>query len=239
MKLPLAVATAALFITASPAAGAPVTLEAETLSLPSGSGQVVPGGLKIWSTATATGSVTSRATRRITVRARGEQCNGAPRMIVLVDGHTALDVNVSATSWTDYAADLSLADGAHTLTVRFDNDARTATCDRNLFVDRAVLTSVAARPFPARRFSGSARRQREDRRPATGVLVRRLERRHPRRGRLDDDGGAEPLGRVPVLVAYDIPQRDCGSFSAGGRGLSQHLRRVPIRAFAAGIGPRQ
>ncbi len=239
MKLPLAVATAALLITASPAAAAPVTVEAETLSLPSGSGQVVPGGLKIWSTATATGSVTSRATRRITVRARGEQCNGAPRMIVSVDGRVALDVSVSATSWTDYAADLALADGTHTLTVRFDNDARTATCDRNLLVDRVVLTSVAARPLPgaalyvdpASKANAKIAGQPQafwfggwsgDVRTAVGSVV----------------SAAAAAGRVPALVAYNVPQRDCGSYSAGGLG-SADAYRTWIRAFAAGIGTRR
>src|SRR3954447_7840416 len=137
-----------MLIAAAPAAATPVTTEAETLSLPPGSGQGASGALKILSTATATGTVASRATRRITVRARGEQCGGAPRMIVSVDGRVALDVNVGATAWTDYAADLPLADGTHSVTVRFDNDYRSATCDRNLYVDRVQLTSVAARPLP-------------------------------------------------------------------------------------------
>src|SRR5215210_1009481 len=123
VKISLATAITALLLTASTATAAPVTVEAETLSLPAGSGQVVTGGLKIWSTASASGSVTSRATRRITVRARGELCAGAPRMIVSVDGRVALDTLVGSTTWSDFAADLSLADGPHTLTVRFDNDA--------------------------------------------------------------------------------------------------------------------
>ena len=49
---------------------------------------------------------------------------------------------------------------------------------------------------------------------------------------------AAAAGRVPALVAYDIPQRDCGSFSAGG-GASADAYRSWIRAFAAGIGSRR
>ena len=109
MNLKLALATTVLLIAPAPAAAAPVTVEAETLSLPAGTGQAASGALKIWSTATASGSLSSRATRRITVRARGEQCGGAPRMIVSVDGRVALDVKVTATTWTNYAADLALA----------------------------------------------------------------------------------------------------------------------------------
>jgi hypothetical protein len=239
MRLLLAMTTALLALTAATAAAAPVAVEAETLTLPSGSGQVVPGGLKIWSTATASGSFSSRATRRITVRARGEQCAGAPRMTVSVDGRVALDVNVTATSWTDYAADLALNDGSHSLTVRFANDYRSASCDRNLLVDRVTLTSIAARPLPgaalyvdpASHANAKIAAQPQafwlggwsgDVRTAAGNVV----------------SAAAAAGRVPTLVAYDIPQRDCGSFSAGGQG-SADAYRTWIRAFAAGIAGRR
>jgi hypothetical protein len=239
MKLLLAMTTALLALTAATAAAAPVAVETETLTLPSGSGQVVPGALKIWSTATASGSFTSRATRRITVRARGEQCAGAPRMTVSVDGRVALDVNVAATSWTDYAADLALNDGSHSLTVRFANDYRSASCDRNLLVDRVTLTSIAARPLPgaalyvdpASHANAKIAAQPQafwlggwsgDVRTAAGNVV----------------SAAAAAGRVPTLVAYDIPQRDCGSFSAGGQG-SADAYRTWIRAFAAGIAGRR
>jgi endoglucanase len=43
---------------------------------------------------------------------------------------------------------------------------------------------------------------------------------------------------LPVLVAYNIPQRDCGSYSAGGS-ASADAYRTWIRALAAGIGARR
>jgi len=43
---------------------------------------------------------------------------------------------------------------------------------------------------------------------------------------------------VPVLVAYDIPYRDCGGLSAGGA-LDTPSYEAWIDAFAAGIGNRQ
>jgi hypothetical protein len=46
----------------------------------------------IWSNATATGTFSTTAARRLVVRARGDQCDGAPRMTVAVDGRTVLDV---------------------------------------------------------------------------------------------------------------------------------------------------
>lgn len=44
-------------------------------------------------------------------------------------------------------------------------------------------------------------------------------------------------GALPVLVAYNIPLRDCSGYSAGGAG-SPDAYRAWIRAFAAGIGTR-
>ena len=43
---------------------------------------------------------------------------------------------------------------------------------------------------------------------------------------------------VPILVAYDIPHRDCGGLSAGGA-LDTASYEAWIDAFAAGIGNRQ
>ncbi|SDO73552.1 endoglucanase [Nakamurella panacisegetis] len=48
-------------------------------------------------------------------------------------------------------------------------------------------------------------------------------------------GAAASAGRVPLLVAYDIPLRDCGSYSAGGASSSSAYQSW-IRQFAAGIG---
>lgn len=44
-------------------------------------------------------------------------------------------------------------------------------------------------------------------------------------------------GGTPVLVAYDLPFRDCGQYSAGGQNDPESYRAW-IRAFAAGIGDR-
>lgn len=48
---------------------------------------------------------------------------------------------------------------------------------------------------------------------------------------------AAAVGRLPVLVAYNIPRRDCGGDSAGGLSTSAEYRAW-IRAFAAGLGDR-
>jgi endoglucanase len=262
-SLAAAAATTSLLATAPAALAAPVTLEAESLSLPAGTGQVVSDGaasggraLEIWSNATASGTVTSRATKRITVRALGQQCNGAPRMVVAVDGRTALDVQVGATSWTDYAADLPLSDGSHSITVAFTNDALSSSCDRNLFVDRVTLTSVAARPLPGAALyvdpNSQAKAQADAWRtsdPTDAALLDKIAGQ-PQAFWLGDWSGdvrsavdgivsaAAAQGRVAALVAYDIPLRDCGSYSSGGA-TSADAYRSWIRAFAAGIGTRR
>ncbi|GGR92970.1 glucanase [Streptomyces aureoverticillatus] len=48
---------------------------------------------------------------------------------------------------------------------------------------------------------------------------------------------AAAAGRTAVLVAYFVPHRDCGDYSAGGARDAAHYRAW-IDAFAAGIGTR-
>jgi endoglucanase len=45
-------------------------------------------------------------------------------------------------------------------------------------------------------------------------------------------------GALPILVAYDIPLRDCGSYSSGGASSADAYKSW-IRAFASGIGARR
>ena len=47
---------------------------------------------------------------------------------------------------------------------------------------------------------------------------------------------AAALQEVPQLVAYDIPERDCGGYSSGGA-TSAAAYQSWIRQFAAGVGP--
>ena len=54
----------------------------------------------------------------------------------------------------------------------------------------------------------------------------------------DTIAAAEHDGAVPVLVAYDIPQRDCGLYSSGGAADGQAYRAW-IDGMAAGLGQAQ
>jgi endoglucanase len=46
------------------------------------------------------------------------------------------------------------------------------------------------------------------------------------------------VGAYPVLVAYNVPKRDCNSYSGGGA-ASPDAYRAWVRAFKAGIGTRK
>ena len=49
---------------------------------------------------------------------------------------------------------------------------------------------------------------------------------------------AEQRGEVPLIVAYNIPNRDCNAYSAGGVGSAEEYRDW-IRDLARGIGERE
>jgi len=122
-----------------------IVLEVEAMSLPSNSGRIVSEkqmsggkGLLIWSNATATAKFITAASKLV-VRARGDLCNGAPHMIVTIDGSQVLSVSVNSSKLADYSTSLNLAGGVHSIGVTFDNDYY-AKCDRNLYVDKLTFS---------------------------------------------------------------------------------------------------
>jgi endoglucanase len=240
------------------------SFEAESMSLPPSQGQVVSDssasggqGLLIWSNGTASLTVSTGAVQALTVRARGDQCNGAPQMLAAVDGRTVLDQAVASSGWSDYSAAVSIPSGTHTMSIGFTNDYLSG-CDRNLRLDRVSFSSAApppavTNPFAGARFfidpNSNARRQADawrSSRPADAAQMDKIAGQ-PQADWFGDWSGdvqSAVAGRVatiradgalPVLVAYDIPLRDCGSFSGGGAG-SPDAYRTWIRSFAAGLG---
>ncbi|MDP9458286.1 MAG: glycoside hydrolase family 6 protein [Actinomycetota bacterium] len=273
---------AAIAILLSPgwALGATTTagFEAETMSLASGSGGSFSdgaasggAGLLVHANATATKSVTTTKADQLVVRARGDQCGGAPRMVVKVGGAQVLSKSVSATTWTDYPVSIAPVSGAQTVGVSFTNDYRTSSCDRNLRVDKVSFVSTAApttEPAPAPApaigtdvFEGtrlyvdpysSAKRQADEWRTSRPEDARQMDKiaagadadwfgdwsgdvRAAVDARVTQITSA---GALPVLVAYDIPNRDCSGQSAGGAS-SPEAYKTWIRAFADGIGTRK
>lgn len=220
-------------------------------------------GLGLWANGTATGSVTlATGATGLAVRVRGDQCAGSPDLTAGVDGRSVVAAKpISSTRWTTVSVPVTLTAGSHTLTVAFTNDAFTKKCDRNLRVDRLDLTPASAPPPPADPFSGqalfvdpnsNARIQADawrTSRPADAATMDKIasgaqadwfgdwnaDVRSAVDGRVTQISAA---GALPVLVAYDIPLRDCGSYSGGGA-TSPDAYRSWIRAFAAGIGTRR
>jgi hypothetical protein len=237
-------------------------VEAETMSLPSWGGMAVSepfasGGreLLVWSNATATTTVTTTAARRLVLRVRGDQCQGAPQMTVSVDGRPLLRQSVSSTTWTTAGVDVALTNGTHSVSVSLDNDASGPGCDRNLRLDKLTVSSTAGWPFAGKRFyvspDNAARRQADawrTSRPADALQMDKIAVQPQAEwfgGWNADITGdvralidrAQAAGRVPALVAYNIPQRDCGAYSAGGAS-SEAGYRAWIRGLADGIGAR-
>lgn len=155
----LALATTATALISCPAvAHATTTVEAETLVLaPTSAGAIVSdaaasGGKaeKIWSNGAGSRAVdVAEGASGLVVRARGEQCGGAPRMVVSVDGVATLSTSVASTAYADVPANGAIGPGAHTLKVAFVNDYRTSSCDRNLVVDSIRVQGGTAIPAPA------------------------------------------------------------------------------------------
>jgi hypothetical protein len=84
----------------------------------------------------------------LVIRARGDQCQGAPVMAVSIDGHRLAKVPVTATGWTDYRVPAKVTRRRHKVAIAFTNDHLVrGVCDRNLWVDAVSFTGAAA-PAP-------------------------------------------------------------------------------------------
>lgn len=271
----LGVVLALVPVLAEPAYGATTTtrLQAESMSLPSGSGQVfgdanASGGkaLLIWSNATATGQISVPADR-IVVRVRGDQCHGSPQMTVRVDGRQVMQAWVWQTEWTNYAVNANIGSGTHTVEVQFGHDYNTSYCDRNLRVDHVAFRSSAeepvepeptpdSNPFVGETFyvdpnSPAANQVKEwsNTRPADAEQIAKIAD-NPKAAWFGDWNSniqsdvaahvtaARNAGSLPVLVAYNIPIRDCGSYSSGGA-TSAEAYKTWINSFANGINGRK
>ena len=89
---------------------------------------------------------------RVAVRARGDLCRGAPRMVVKVDGRQVMSRIVKSKTWKSYETTFSAADGAHRATITFTNNHRKAkSCDRNLYADKVSLSKPATVAAPTTR----------------------------------------------------------------------------------------
>ena len=123
-------------------------VEAETMTL-SGSAVVVHSSstasdgkdVAFYTNGSASRSFSGAATN-VSLRARGQACQGNPRLKVYVDGALKGTVDLSSSTFADYSVGLSgLSTGTHTLRISFENDYYlSSTCDRNVYLDYYVLT---------------------------------------------------------------------------------------------------
>lgn len=132
------------------AVAADATIEAESMTVTPRTGASVvkdtsaSGGSALVLTAASTASTTIAlpASASIVVRAKGQQCNGAPTMNLAVDGKTISTTKVSSTSWSSYTTPTTLAAGSHTIGIAYPNPYR-FFCTRSLSLDRVTVVASA------------------------------------------------------------------------------------------------
>jgi hypothetical protein len=91
---------------------------------------------------------------QITLRMRGDQCEGPPGAIVSIDGFPARSIDVVTSAFTDFALPLDPSNGGaagtHTIEVAFGNNLMNEVCGRYLYLDRFSLREVdPIPPVPA------------------------------------------------------------------------------------------
>ena len=149
----LALATTAAALALSPAAAlADTAVEAEAMTLSSsGAGGILTdasGGkaLKLWSNGSASKSVAvPQSSVKLTARARGQQCSGAPRLTVSVNGTQRLSVSVSSTSYATHTATFNLPAGTHSVKAALTECVPAGRLKVALWVAYEVLETDTAR----------------------------------------------------------------------------------------------
>lgn len=164
-------------------------------------------------------------------------------------------VDMYGDNWADYVIDLPptmFSSFTHGTALTYAE----APADTSVMKTRTELVATkTTTPFVLSKFyvdpDSSARRQIlawNSTRPADALALEKIALQPAARWlgdwvddiRLSVDGyvtDATAAGTLPVLVAYNIPNRDCGQYSAGGTATSAEYRAW-ITGFAEGIGAR-
>jgi hypothetical protein len=150
LHLPLlAMAAGALPGPAAAASAAPA-LQGERLHVAAGAGAVVRDAhaegrrvLRLTGAGAATGTLRAARPARLVVRAGGEPCAGAPRLVVAVDGARVLRRTVRRRVLTPLTAGGTLAAGRHRISVRLANPHGGGRCTRALRLDRVSFSLSA------------------------------------------------------------------------------------------------
>lgn len=139
-------------------------LEAETTMTLSGPNVVAKpkstasGGQEVafYTNGSASSSFDGAATN-LSLRARGNDCQGEPQLKVYVDGALKETVDLTSSTFADYTLPLSsLSAGTHTLQISFGNNfSDPGVCDRNAYLDYYLLTFPEAPPPSSRVLVGA------------------------------------------------------------------------------------
>ncbi len=135
------------------------SVEAESFTSPSSAARILSDSgasagksLELFSEGTASSSTitTTDTTVKVQTVAKGTSCNGAPQMIIKVDGvQQGATATVTSSSWATYDTVVNVAAGKHTVSITYPNDYYKShhRCDRNLFLDKVSL--FANTPLPS------------------------------------------------------------------------------------------
>jgi|tagenome__1003787_1003787.scaffolds.fasta_scaffold20980933_3 hypothetical protein len=184
--------------TAGGGGGGSTTIEAENFTIPADFGGHVYSdtsasagrAVSFWSNDSISTTVTTVAGTQLVVRAFGDQCNGAPNLVLAMDGANALSTAVPAGSWTNYTVAKTVSAGSHTFTLSFTNDAKTSTCDRNLRVDSVTVNSGSGGGTPTLKLPDLVQE------PPTKVSITQSSASY----RLGMNSAVENFGAGPLLV---------------------------------------
>ena len=152
---------------------------------------------------------------------------------ITIPHETAAVIPALSTGTSTPVVSESLAAPSATTSTVATMPATTSSSSVNLFVDPNSQAKQAANSLRASR-------------PADAALIDKIANSPTAKwfggwnGNMQTDVNAyvsAAQGATPVLVAYNIPQRDCGSYSAGGANSGDDYLAW-IRGMAAGIGSR-
>ena len=118
------------------------TLEAETMIKTTGG--AVTGGWNIWSNGNIKSSVNfpHSTIYDFEIIAKGSVAAGIwPNMELRIDEATKATFTVNKSTWDSYKAQVSVPSGLHEVIIAFTNDLKTSTEDRNLYVDKIIITA--------------------------------------------------------------------------------------------------
>jgi endoglucanase len=183
----------------------------------------------------------------------GSRCATGARLLLTLDGRALRAQRIRGTAWRSYGVVVAISPGSHTLRLR--TGATGSSCTK------VTIRQIATIPAPvpgANPFAGqtlwvnpdtSAARQANSwrsSRPDDAAQIDKIASHaradwfgdwntDPRADVSEVVDRAGAAGQLPVLVAYDLPNLDCGGFSAGGSS-SAAAYRTWVDGFAAGIG---